>query len=176
MEFWENPAFNPAALTAQVLPLHAEGKVKFKEWAWPPLPDYNGFPHAMRMRAWQIQWAAITSGLFKKPGNCSVCRGHFGWAIELHNEDYSEPFRCFPVCKECHRSLHKRFRDPAQWLKRVAIYRRPGAWFVDLPMAEGAPIPGVIYQREVRLGSPMPGRVSSRVATVTVPVRHRSRR
>jgi hypothetical protein len=177
MWYWEAPDWNPAAITRAVIEAHSAGRVQFKEWAWPPLPAYNGYPHEMRMRAWQIQWAAIVAKLFVKPSQCSVCLGHFGWAIELHNEDYSEPFKCFPVCKACHRSLHKRFKQPAQWLQRVAMNRRPGAWFVDLPMEEGGPIHGMVYQREVSAPAQSGGgRIRSRVGTTTVvPVRYRSR-
>jgi hypothetical protein len=136
--FWEEPGWNADALTQQVLDAHAAGLVEFRRWTWGRMKPYNGFEHETRVRAWQIQCAAMQLGLFEKPEQCAVCRGWFGTGIDLHNEDYARPFACYPMCKGCHLSLHRRFSFPAQWLKRVAIYRYPGAWFVGLTMERAA--------------------------------------
>ena len=52
--------------------------------------------------------------------------------LELHSEDYSEPFLFEPpagywLCIACHRNnLHKRFADPLRWQVFLAHIRRGG--------------------------------------------------
>lgn len=136
--YYEEVGFDPDALARQVAEAHAKGKAPYRQWLWPMLGPYNGYPGEMRVLAWQMQWAAIELGLLKRPGQCSVCLGSPGAKfIDFHNEDYARPFTCKPVCKECHRKIHNRFRHVKAWKAHVLHFNRPGAWFVNLPGEDG---------------------------------------
>lgn len=52
------------------------------------------------------------------------------------NENYFRPCSAMPVCRSCHRLLHRRFYDPIPWLTRANAYSYPGAWFTKISMVE----------------------------------------
>jgi len=65
------------------------------------------------------------------PGPCALC-GDPEATLELHSEDYSQPFlfeppAAYALCYVCHRiKLHKRFFNRADWEAYKAHVRRGG--------------------------------------------------
>ncbi len=41
-----------------------------------------------------------------------------------------------PVCRSCHRLLHRRFYDPSAWQARAHEHAYPNAWFVKIATTE----------------------------------------
>lgn len=102
---------------------------------------YNGWSPEERKAATPIQKAAIASRELARPTTCSICdcRGAGDWraddAVWLHSEDYANPLAVYPVCRRCHRLLHRRFDDPAPWLELVTRHGSSGElWFEQLSM------------------------------------------
>lgn len=107
---------------------------KIPQWMYPPLPSYNGASGEQRVRGWQYSRAARWMKLIPQPTMCSIC-GKTG-RLQYHNENYFRPLQVKPVCHGCHRTLHRRFKQPAPWLILVSRFGYKGAWFVDLKMVE----------------------------------------
>lgn len=112
----------------------AAAKPKF-ELGW-----YNGWSPDERRATLPAQKAAIASGELARPTRCSIClvQGSRDWraddAVWLHDEDYARPLEAYPICRRCHRLLHRRFDDPQPWFTLVAAQARGGAWFELLSM------------------------------------------
>lgn len=93
---------------------------------------YNGWSPQERLATLPIQKAAIASGKLARPTQCSIClvQGNRNWkaddAVWLHDENYAEPLAAYPICRRCHRILHRRFDHPAPWLALVAEHARGG--------------------------------------------------
>lgn len=105
-----------------------------------PLDWYNGWSGEKRLATVPIQKAAIASGELARPTRCSLCLapGNRSWkaddAVWLHDERYDRPLEAYPICRRCHRLLHRRFDEPEPWLVLVAEHAREGAWFGLLSM------------------------------------------
>ena len=97
---------------------------------------YNGFTGAERRRMDQVLIVLCRRGVIVTP-ECDLC-GRTE-RIQLHAEDYFDPFSAVPVCGGCHSALHHRFRSPDKWTARLDAYAdRPHAGdFRALPMTEG---------------------------------------
>jgi len=102
---------------------------------------YNGWSLQQRRATLPVQKAAIATGELARPTTCSICgcSGSRDWragdAVWLHDEDYADPLAAYPVCRRCHRLLHRRFEEPQPWLDLVAQYGGGGsAWFEQLSM------------------------------------------
>ena len=101
---------------------------------------YNGWSSEERLATLPIQKAAIASGELARPTRCSIClcQGNRDWkaddAVWLHHERYDRPLEAYPVCRRCHRALHRRFEEPDLWTALVAEHTRGGAWFEQLSL------------------------------------------
>lgn len=120
-----------AALDKRLDNALAAGAVSLPTWRWPEPKPYNGFTGAERIRGWQRTWAAVAAGILPKPHRCSICGTEQG-RIELHTENYTRPLEAKPVCRACHRSLHRRFQDPDQWHRRVKQFGDGTKWFEQI--------------------------------------------
>lgn len=85
---------------------------------------YNGFSGAQRDRAQRWLNREIKAGRLLRPTTCDAC-GASGCRVDMHAEDYSEPFgahtRAHSLCFVCHMMVHCRFRCPGRWLDYVAM-------------------------------------------------------
>ncbi|MCP5403737.1 MAG: hypothetical protein H6917_15305 [Novosphingobium sp.] len=102
---------------------------------------YNGWSPEERRATLPAQKAAIASGELARPTHCSICgcRSNRDWraedAVWLHDENYADPLAAYPVCRRCHRLLHRRFDDPQSWLELVTRHGGDGrTWFEQLTM------------------------------------------
>ena len=92
---------------------------------------YNGYSPQERERAGRAIARARARGELQPGSACMLC-GDPSATLDLHSEDYSEPYRFMPpaaywVCLACHRShLHKRFEKPEAWTAFLAHVRRGG--------------------------------------------------
>lgn len=107
---------------------------KTPTWPYPVPGPYNGAPGAQRVRGWQFVMAARWMKLIPQPTMCSIC-ARTG-KLQYHNENYFRPLQAKPICQGCHRTLHRRFKDPEPWLDLVRRFGYVGAWFSDLNMVE----------------------------------------
>jgi hypothetical protein len=122
------------ALRRPVLTLAVAKIVPLPNWRWPPPQHYNGFTPDERIRGWQLNRWAETSGLMAGSDKaCSVCRSiqKVGW----HAENYYDLFTQIPLCQACHFMVHARFRQPLAWRRFNERYGRKcsKAWFEWLP-------------------------------------------
>ena len=102
-------------------------------WGWPTPRPYNGATGEERVRGWQKVQIAKRTGLLKLSPICNVCASRH--AQGSHTEIYHRCMTTKPVCKSCHFAIHRRFKDPAQWLERLASL--PAAkWVHALPLVE----------------------------------------
>jgi hypothetical protein len=101
---------------------------------------YNGWSPGERRATLSIQKAAIASGTLARPTRCSICQcqGSRDWraddAVWLHDENYGDPLAAYPVCRRCHRILHRRFDDPQPWQALVRAHAQNDSWFALLTM------------------------------------------
>jgi len=92
---------------------------------------YNGYSGRERARAGRAIARARAAGELRPAACCMLC-GDPAAKLDLHSEDYSEPYRFDPpaaywVCISCHRNhLHKRFGKPRAWAAFQAHVRRGG--------------------------------------------------
>jgi len=79
------------------------------------LNPYNGFDPAQRYRALGFVRRQRAKGLLPVPTLCMAC-GQTEGHVELHSEDYSEPFAAnigaFHLCYRCHMLVHCRIKNP----------------------------------------------------------------
>lgn len=110
----------------------------FKSWDWPAPKVYNGFTGEERIRGWKFTWWLRDMGIIPKyPKNCSICDATDG--VNYHNENYAAPERVKPVCKKCHLAIHKRFKEPENWIAIVEQNRKSQdsqEWFTKLSLEE----------------------------------------
>lgn len=98
-----------------------------------PTPNwYNGFSPQERGAKFKVCNQLIARGeLEDASGPCMLC-GDPNVKVELHSEDYGEPFLWTPpavytLCYSCHRfRIHTRFRFPDAWNAFLAHVRRGG--------------------------------------------------
>jgi hypothetical protein len=88
------------------------------------LKTYNGFNGKQRARAQSWLNSQWRSGAFTRRVVCIAC-GQTAQPIDVHAEDYSEPFRegvtdAFHLCFICHMMVHCRHRSPEAW----CLYRQ----------------------------------------------------
>jgi hypothetical protein len=81
------------------------------------MKTYNGFTHEQRMKslAWGNKQKKL--GLWKAPTQCHAC-GQTEGTLDLHREDYTEPFHAedeYPVCYRCHMMIHCREHGMETW-------------------------------------------------------------
>jgi len=94
----------------------------------PCLAWYNGWSPEERRATVPIQLKAFRVGKIKRPTRCTICgfdKPKREREIVLHNERYDQPLVGFGCCRRCHNALHRRFEDPARWvrlLERVASH------------------------------------------------------
>jgi hypothetical protein len=92
---------------------------------------YNGYSPKERARADRVIRRDRAVGKLLPGSSCALC-GDPSAKLDLHSEDYSEPYRFIPpaaywVCISCHRNhLHKRFGRAAAWATFLAHVRRGG--------------------------------------------------
>lgn len=102
--------------------------------------SYNGWSGEERLAALPILRAAIAAGELPAPTVCSLCQvaGSPDWraadAIAYHDEDYANPLKAYPACRDCHKQVHMRFWRQTDWARLVARHARGGAWFEQLSM------------------------------------------
>jgi hypothetical protein len=104
---------------------------------------YNGVSPEARRATLPIQRAALRAGLIPKPMGCSICgfrvdddpsgRNYVG----LHDEDYRDVTKAYPVCRACHGHLHRRFERPRPWLRLVEKHGNGTRWFEMLSLDPG---------------------------------------
>ncbi|TIR25973.1 MAG: hypothetical protein E5X34_07340 [Mesorhizobium sp.] len=103
------------------------------EWKWPRMPLYNGFTHEERVRGWQLIHHFIASGWLAKPERCSISGSTEN--LQMHCEDYYSPWSPYPISRQIHMTLHRRFREPDAWKRIVERYAVTGEeWFYVLAM------------------------------------------
>lgn len=119
------------AIQAEIERMLASGEITAPIWRWPLLRPYGRFSGEERVRGWQLSRLAIQLGYLGEPRNCSICRTSEG-KLERHNEDYSRPVLSKPICRSCHRRLHRRFRYPEQWERFIAVRGNGSKWFEHL--------------------------------------------
>lgn len=93
--------------------------------------SYNGFLPPERERKGHAVAKALAAGRIARPAACMLC-GDPAARLELHSEDYSQPYTFTPpaaywLCRACHRNnLHKRFNESERWEAFLAHVRRGG--------------------------------------------------
>ena len=126
---------SPITIESILLRAEKNGQ-KIPRWQWPELKSYNGFSHDCRVRKWQAVLLAIEMGLIPSPTEfkCDICGvGYAGAELQYHSEDYSRMSGHHPLCKNCHRVLHQRFRKPDEWGELIKDRLNCGMWFNKLP-------------------------------------------
>jgi hypothetical protein len=103
-----------------------------RQWRWGTLSSYNGFCHAERVRGWQlISWLG-DNGWSHQSDLCCIS-GQSG-KPSLHSENYYS-WTPYTLDHSIHMALHRRFKQPAPWLRIVDKFSTTGAeWFARLPM------------------------------------------
>jgi hypothetical protein len=92
---------------------------------------YNGFKPNERIRKGRAVRKARAFGVITPAAACMLC-GDPAAPLELHSEDYSQPYKFTPpaahwLCIACHRNnLHRRFDNPNRWEIFLAHVRRGG--------------------------------------------------
>lgn len=120
------------------------GRASYPVWAWPVLGPYNGWSGERRIEVWKVQTAARRLGLLAPAHACTVC-GATGCKLDMHNENYGDPFDFHLICQGNHRILHARFKRPAPWLALVRAFANDASWFAHLPMRDpAAPLPAPV--------------------------------
>ena len=102
---------------------------------------YNGWSAEERRATSPVQKQAAKDGRLARPTHCSICgcKGSRDWraedAVWFHDENYTDPLAAYPVCRRCHRTLHRRFEEPEPWLELVEVHGQGGTrWFELLTM------------------------------------------
>jgi hypothetical protein len=135
------------------MPSFSDHGLFLRQWHWPPPRWYNGFSPQERVRGWQALWWLIDNGHIPHPDICSITgqkrrepgenqrassnlagqQGGETTAFAYHNENYYAPFELYPISREAHRLLHRRFYDPKPWQALVEEHSRTGEeWFALL--------------------------------------------
>lgn len=135
MWHWQQPGWDDQLVERMVDDAIAQGRVTPPEWVWPLTKPYNGASGEQRVLGWQKVKVAMTMRLMPWPKQCSICLVS-GKGMQYHNENYFRPLQAKPICPGCHRTLHRRYREPRPWRMLVARCNYEGAWFADLPMVE----------------------------------------
>lgn len=99
---------------------------RLPQWRWPRIGPYNGFSGAARIRGWQLLRFYQANGWLTYSDVCSVT-GAVG-DMQLHNEDYVQPWDAFPVSRRAHLMIHTRHRFPKAWGEILANEAIPGTW------------------------------------------------
>lgn len=103
---------------------------------------YNGWSPDERRAATARQSAAVTRGVLSRPGACSICRVRryrgSDNPVWFHDEDYADPLAAFAICRQCHRTLHERFEQPAPWRALLHEHGDGTRWFEALSMDAAA--------------------------------------
>jgi hypothetical protein len=125
----------------------------------PALGYYNGKSPRERRATIPVQQQAMAKGAMPIPTRCSICLCTASTrAIGLHDEDYDNPLKAFPICRRCHFSLHVRFDDPERWRRLLDRVSSPDCWARNLtldpasqwrPFLETYPkgLPGILNAR-----------------------------
>jgi len=131
--YWELPDWNDRAVDREVrAAIRAGHPIPINRY--PLLKSYNGATGQERRDGGTRYAIGRKLGLIPWPKFCSVCCSTK--FVGAHNENYFRPCSAMPVCRSCHRLLHRRFYDPAPWLTRVERQAHPGAWFTKISMVE----------------------------------------
>lgn len=99
-------------------------------WPYSLLGSYNGFSGDERVRTWQVVTWLRKRGFICLAPRCDLCQGSS--RLALHSEDYADLERALTTCTGCHFSLHKRFRYPEAWRRKLSSLERPPEWALAL--------------------------------------------
>ena len=88
-------------------------QIEFVTWRGKPSPIYNGFTSDERLHLWQLARWLLAQGIMTPAKQCDICGSRE--KVQLHSENYYNPFRAAAVCGACHRLIHLRFWRWAQW-------------------------------------------------------------
>lgn len=119
-------------IEAQVDAAIIEG-VPLARWGWKVPRPYNGFTGPERIAGWQKVIVARRIGLLSNDEPCGVCGAPD--APQRHGEIYARPLTAQPICRSCHYHVHRRFREPNQWIERIASLPAE-KWVHALPLVE----------------------------------------
>jgi len=131
--YWEADGWDDRAIEAEVLTAISAGH-PIPVSRYPLLKGYNGATGQERRDGGSRYAIGRALGLIPWPKFCSICCSTRN--VGAHNENYFRPCNARPICRSCHRLLHRRFYDPDPWLKRVNEHAYPGAWFAKIAMSE----------------------------------------
>lgn len=99
-------------------------------WRHPQLIPYNGFTGEQRIRTWQIGTWLRKHSLLSLAPRCDLCLGSS--RLGRHSENYADIERALTICSGCHLSLHKRFRQPEAWRRKVKELEHAPEWALAL--------------------------------------------
>ena len=131
--YWEKAGWDDRAADAKVRAAILAGH-PIPVSRYPLLKSYNGATGQERRDGGNRYTIGRELGLIPWPKFCSVCCStRF---VGAHNEIYARPCSAMPVCRSCHRLIHRRFYDPLPWLARAYQHAYPGAWFSKIAISE----------------------------------------
>jgi hypothetical protein len=131
--YWETVDWDDRAVDVRVcVAIQAGHPIPVSRY--PLLKSYNGATGQERRDGGNRYAIGRELGLIPWPKFCSVCcSSRF---VGAHNCNYFRPCSAMPVCRSCHRLLHRRFYDPNPWLARRHQHAYPGAWFTKIAITE----------------------------------------
>lgn len=132
-------------------------------WGWKVPRSYNGFTGHERISGWQKVVIARRLGFLVNDAPCGVCGAPN--APQRHGEIYSRPLTAQPICRSCHYHVHRRFREPDQWLERIASL--PAAkWVHALPLVELTRMEALQIARALDVFDALAERIQSRAVNI----------
>lgn len=131
--YWEKVGWDDRAVDAQARAAISAGH-PMPVSRYPLLRPYNGATGQERRDNGNRYIIGRELGLIPWGKFCSICCStRF---VGAHNENYFRPCSAMPICRSCHRLIHRRFYDPSPWLARAHEHAYEGAWFTIISLTE----------------------------------------